>query len=283
MGAGLAEVAAFRLRALFAVALIAIVPGARAAAPVAFVTDVKGEAALEGAGRLAFLAEIAAGAKLTLAPGATATVVFAASGAEFALKGPGEFAVEATEVRSAKGAAPARRQVSDLASPAVVARVSQSATASLRMRGVAPSPPARPGPSYPVDASIATLQPILRWNGDPAADYRVSVVATDGREVWKGSARANAVRVGAKLAPGVRYTWSLAAAGRAPVESHFETLPAAAIARAEKSRAGSRSFSDRVLHAFLLQDLGAAQDSREAWAALARERPDLPELAVLAR
>jgi len=62
-------------------------------------------------------------------------------------------------------------------------------------------------------------------------------------------------------------------------EAKFETLPAEVVARAEKSRAAARSFSDRVLHAFLLQDIGAAHDAREAWIGLARERPDLPELA----
>ena len=66
-------------------------------------------------------------------------------------------------------------------------------------------------------------------------------------------------------------------------EARFETLPAQAMARAEKSRASARTFTDRVMHAFLLQDLGATQDAREAWAALSRERPDLPELAALAR
>ena len=38
-----------------------------------------------------------------------------------------------------------------------------------------------------------------------------------------------------------------------------------------------------VLHALLLHDIGAQQEARAAWAALARERPDLPELAALAR
>jgi hypothetical protein len=33
----------------------------------------------------------------------------------------------------------------------------------------------------------------------------------------------------------------------------------------------------------LLQDLGAGQEAREAWAALARERPEVPELAALSR
>ncbi len=283
MNAGSAAAAARPGRALLAVALLAAALIARAATPVAFVADVKGDATLEGANRLAFLAELAPGARLTLAAGAVATIVFAESGAEFAAKGPGEFVVEAAGLKAAKGPAPARRQMAATASPAVVARVSQSATASLRMRGVTPAPAVKPGPAYPVDASIATLQPVLRWNGDPAIEYRVSVIAADGREAWKGSARANSIRVAAKLAPAARYTWNISVGGRSSAEAYFETLPAAAIAKAEKSRSGARGFSDRVLHAFVLQDLGAAQDAREAWAALARERPDLPELAVLAR
>ena len=93
----------------------------------------------------------------------------------------------------------------------------------------------------------------------------------------------NTVPESLKLSPATRYTWTLMTPQGAVAEAKFETLPAEAVARAEKSRAAARSFSERVLHAFLLQDLGATQDAREAWAVLARERPDLPELAALAR
>jgi hypothetical protein len=54
-------------------------------------------------------------------------------------------------------------------------------------------------------------------------------------------------------------------------------------ARADKSRASAKTFSDRVMHAVLLQEIGALPEARDAWAALARERPDLPELAALSR
>jgi hypothetical protein len=37
------------------------------------------------------------------------------------------------------------------------------------------------------------------------------------------------------------------------------------------------------MHALLLHELGATQEARAMWATLARERPDLPELAALAR
>jgi len=76
----------------------------------------------------------------------------------------------------------------------------------------------------------------------------------------------------------------MARRARGPVaEAHFETLPQDAIRRAERSRAGTKTFGERVVHALLLQEVGADQEAREAWAGLARERPDLPELPALAR
>jgi len=77
-----------------------------------------------------------------------------------------------------------------------------------------------------------SLQPVMRWRGDPAAEA-ATVTLVD--------------------------------------------------AKAEKSRASAKTFSERVLHALLLQDIGASQEAREAWAALARERPDLTELSALSR
>jgi hypothetical protein len=66
-------------------------------------------------------------------------------------------------------------------------------------------------------------------------------------------------------------------------EAGFETLPAETMAKVGKSSARAKTFSERVLHALLLHDIGARQEARAAWAALARERPDLPELDALAR
>jgi hypothetical protein len=37
------------------------------------------------------------------------------------------------------------------------------------------------------------------------------------------------------------------------------------------------------MFALLLQEMGATQEAREAWAKLSQERADLPELSALAR
>jgi len=191
--------------ARLAATLVAAAALAASAQPVAFVADVQGNATIEGKGRLAFLAELPARTRLVLGSGARAAVTYAESGAEFTLAGPGDFVVGATEVKAERGAQPTRRSVQVMPDSGAIAKVSRTANASLRMRGL----PAEPAPA-----------------GPPTAEAR---------------------------------------------------------ARAEKSRVSAKTFSERVMHAVLLQEIGATQDAREAWAGLARERPDLPELAVLAK
>src|SRR5258708_14280213 len=258
---------------------LALCLGAQGAEPVAFVVDLKGNATIEGDGKVNFLAELAAGTKLLLGTGARVAVTYATSGTEFTIVGPGEFVVTTSEIRTEKGAAPTRRTVMALPDPGIVARVSRTATASVRMRSVSP---AAKGLEYPVNTKVATLQPALRWRGAAGATGNVVLVDSSGKEVWK-AASASPAHPPVRLAPGMHYTWSVATPAGPLGEASFETLQPDALAKADRSRASAKAFPDRVLHAFLLQDLGATQDAREAWAALAGERPDLPELGRLAQ
>ena len=111
----------------------------------------------------------------------------------------------------------------------------------------------------------------------------MSVVDAAGKEVWKADGAPESAPTGVKLTPATVYRWTVMTPKGVAGEATFETLPAPMLARVAKSRAAAKSFSTRVVHAFLLHDLGATQEAREAWAALARERPDLRELAALAR
>jgi hypothetical protein len=272
------------IRRALACLLLPVCLGANAA-NVAFVADIRGNATIEGDGKLNFLAELAPGTRLLLGSGAVAAITFAASGSEYTIAGPGEYLVTPAEVKMEKGTAPVKRAVMKLPDAGVITRVSQAATASVRMRGLTAPGPSSTVLEYPVDARVATLRPVLRWKGDMSTDgVSIRVQEVDGKEVWKAKMQPSmAPPASLRLSPGTRYTWTLMTPKGEVAEAKFETLPAEAIARAEKSLAGAKSFSQRVLHAFLLQDLGANQDAREAWAGLARERPDLPELAALAR
>ncbi|MGE5616457.1 MAG: hypothetical protein ACM3X5_06040, partial [Bacillota bacterium] len=158
--------------------------------------------------------------------------------------------------------------------------VSKLATASLRMRSVTPA--ARPMLEYPVDTRVTSLQPTLRWQGERLKEgYVVSVVDPSGKEVWKGTSQPASIKTGLKLAPGTRYSWTVATTKGPLGQAQFETLSSEAAARLPKARPAG--FAERVSYALLLEDVGARQEAREAWGALAKERPDMPELAALAR
>jgi len=270
------------VRALLGLAGLAWACAAWAADPVAFVTDVRGDVTLEGGGRPRFLAELVPGARLVLAPQAGAAVMYIVTGEEFTLKGAGEFVVEGKGVRAVKGAAPASRVPPQRASAAVLVEASRAATASLRMRSAGPAKDAA-GLLYPVDARVATLQPTLRWGGTAGGATTVVVTTTSGREVARGEVEGTTFRPSSRLEAGQAYVWEVSAGSRRLGNARFETLAAGAIQSADKARAQAKTFPDRVRLALVLQELGAAQDAREVWAQLAAERPDLPELANLAR
>jgi hypothetical protein len=82
-----------------------------------------------------------------------------------------------------------------------------------------------------------------------------------------------------KLKPDTAYYWRVSAGEGQLASGRFRTLPLDAIRTVEARRPGPRAdFSDRLLFALMLHELGAQQEAREAWAALAKERADLPEL-----
>ena len=269
------------LRHWVGVAALGLSLAALASGPVAFVADIHGNASIEGDGKVTFLAELKAGTRLMLGSGAKVSVTYASSGAEYTISGPGEYVVSPTEVKAEKGAAPTRRVLNGVPEAAVIARISQTATASLRMRSVQPR--AKAGLQYPVETRVSTLQPVLRFSGTPSDANEVRLLDAKGTELWKGPAQAGEARPAVKLSPAARYRWTVMTPQGVLGEAQFETLGSEALAKAARSRTGARSFSDRVVHAMLLHDLGATQEARDAWAALAKERPDLPELAALAR
>ena len=91
-------------------------------------------------------------------------------------------------------------------------------------------------------------------------------------------------RAPAKLKPDGEYLWTVSIGGNEIGTGRFRTLPMEAVQQVEKRKPSEKAdFSDRLLFAMMLQELGATQEAQEAWAKLAQERSDLPELAALAK
>jgi hypothetical protein len=279
-------------RRIFCLLLLAGLQGlcfpAGAAATVAFIADLKGDVKLDSESRPLLMCELAEGQKLSLMKDASAVVMFIRSGDEYPLKGPGEYQIGSAAISALNGSPPTRRVTGWRPDLTKVVEVSKSATASLRMRGAKPSaaklPEAEFRPIYPVDTSVATLQPTFRWVKELNAKNYTLVVGASGKEIYRTRLEATALKMPIRLSPGTQYDWTVSAGEKNFAAVKFSTLSEEDLKRVEalKSRAHA-TFSDRVLFALTLGGLGASQDAREVWQALAKERPDLPELASLAK
>jgi hypothetical protein len=254
---------------------------------VAFVTNLKGEVSIDGAARPALLAEIAKGQKIAVARDAVLCVMYAASGKEYVLKGPGEFVVKDNEVAAANGIMPPLvRNTEWRTSGKTLEHVARTSAASVRMRSIAISREPAPVMVFPSGGRIATLQPTLRWRADATPGSVEVAVYVPGEEKAMHAAIAadGSYRVPVALKPDTEYVWTIAASGQELGSGRFRTLAADALQKVDAYRPRERSeFSDRVLFAVMLQELGAQQEAREMWMRLSQERGDLPELASLAK
>jgi hypothetical protein len=253
---------------------------------IAFLSNVKGEVAIDGNPHATILAELARGQRITLGRDAFASVMYIVSGKEYALRGPAEFVVKETEVAGSSGIPPMVRNTEWRTSSKVVSQVAQSSAASVRMRSIAP-PKADTGPGllFPTQGNVSTLQPTFRWRSDGKARGELAVfVPGEEKPVHAASAAGSSYRLPVRLKPETEYVWTYTVAGNELGSGRFRTLPEAAVRDLERHRPGDAArFSDRVLFTLMLHELGAIQEAQESWKRLSQERGDLPELSALAR
>lgn len=276
------------LRTFLLIATLAAGTSALAAESVAFVTNVKGEVAVDGGSRPLLMSELGKGQKVSVGKDATLSVMFIQSGREYVLKGPGDFAVGDREMTVGSGVPPSSRETPWRASSDVLVKVAQTQSASIRMRSAAPVKTSAPGRlEFPVRGAVSTLQPVLRWaagEDKTPAEVAIAVVGTEDKPVVKARSTSGTLKLPSRLKPDTEYVWSVSVAGAELGKASFRTLPAASIDKAEKRRPGEKAeFSDRALYALLLQELGASQEAAEVWGRLSQERSDLPEIAALAK
>ena len=259
---------------------------ALAADGIAFISDLKGDVAIDGNARPVLLSELAKGQKVSVGRDSQASVMFTATGKEYVLRGPGEYLVKDTEI-AGNIMPPVSRSTEWRTSARVLTQVAQTSAASVRMRSIARPKPAAAPRSYPAEGSVATLQPVFRWEADdPKApvDFTLLVAGQPKPVHLAREVTGSTYRLPAKLRPETEYAWTAVTAGNEIAAGRFRTLSGEALARIEARRPSARAeFSDRLHFTLMLQEMGATQEARESWVRLSQERSDLPELSALAR
>jgi hypothetical protein len=271
---------------LSALAMLAFIAAPAFSQTVAFVTNLKGEVALDGIARPALLAEVAKGQKIVVARDSALSVMYAATGKEYVLRGPGEYIVKDTEIVAPNGMPPLVRNTEWRTSYKALEASAQTSAASVRMRSIAQAKAAPALMIFPTAGRVATLQPTLRWRADASHGAVEVAMYIPGEEkpVHSAIAADGSYRMPVALKADTDYVWTIAAAGQELGSGRFRTLGAEALRKIDMYRPAERSeFSDRLLFAVMLQDMGAQQEAREAWTRLSLERGDLPELASLAK
>jgi len=258
---------------------------------IAFITDVKGEAALD-AGKASLMAEIKKGARINCPRECAVGVMYLLSGKEYVLKGPGDFLVGDNEVTAKIGPPPTMRETKWKVSSQVVAQASQASSASIRMRSLGTAKPEVPLPAdrliYPRDTKVASLQPAFRWaSANAKGPFEFELKASGSAKVIH-KAKAGTMTLNLpgsiRLQPDAEYSWTVKSAGMDVGMTSFKTLPAHAIDLTQKRKPDDKAaFSDWLLYALTLKEVGADQDAGDVWAKLAKDRPDLPELAALSK
>ena len=255
-----------------------------AAEGIAFISDMKGDVAIDGNPRPMLLSELARGQKLTVGKDSQAHVMYISTGKEYVLRGPADYFVKDTEIAGSI-MPPVSRSTDWRANARVLSQVAQTSAASVRMRSIAaPKPPATVK-TFPAEGIIATLQPVFRWKEEAQpTEFTLLVVGHDKPVHVARSLPGATYKLPTKLRPETEYVWTAVAAGNEVGAGRFRTLSTDALTRIDKRRPSERAeFSDRLMFALLLQEMGATQEAREAWAKLSQERADLPELSALAR
>lgn len=258
-------------------------PGAAQAVPgVAFIVDLKGESRLSGK-RAQLMAELQPGQTLAVAAEGHLVIMFIKNGHEFSLAS-GDYVMQPDQIQVAKGGRGkvTRRTTAWRPDPGTLINVSRTATASLRMRSLG-NPPHDPdrlrliGP----DATVVTsVSPTLTWQVAPGTRAAVKLESA-GKVVQETSTEALSWKPAQRLEAGKTYRWTVSA-GREEKSAEFSVLDAAGQKQLALLPHGS-AFSDRLMRAVTLQTLGALGEAKALFGELAAERPDLPELASLAR
>jgi hypothetical protein len=173
-----------------------------------------------------------------------------------------------------------------------VAQIAQTSSASVRMRGVGNMRPEEKLPVerllYPLQTKVLNLQPVFRWaSANAKGPFEFELLASDGgKSLFKAKVAATTIKLpgNIKLLPDAEYNWTVGAAAAALGSGSFKTLPMQSLELAQKRKPENKAqFSDWLLYALTLHELGAVQDAQEIWGKLAADRPDLPELAALAK
>lgn len=277
------ECAAGRALAAAMVVLIACCAAARAAGPVAMVTDLTGAATSIGGTAeqpVAILNTLLEGDEIRVAGSGRLTLVYLGAGTEHVVAGPGRVRIGKAEPEMLSGAPASSRRLALARETGIVQGAgSNFSQAAIVMRGARK---ARRITVLGPRGAVLDARPQFRWEApEPDLRYHFTLEDESGKTILDEQVTGETFQVPAdlKLEPDLYYTWriatTLADGKRLQGVADVNVLPEQERRDIEaRMPAAGAPVSERVLYALLLEREGLNNDAHGVWAALLRERPD---------
>ena len=262
-----------------------------AAQPVAMVVDLTGRATWDRIEPVHITDAVMPERQLSLEPEARLVVVFLKTGTEQVFTGPAHIRFK-TDGTVEGGKAASTRQLQALQGklqlkPAALAQASvvmkeMVFESEFRTSGWPRLKPSGPGLHDP--------SPEFTWAPLPGAKFTFRITDNKQRPVMEttGTEARHKLPAPSPLLGGSTYQWHLLAecpdGSRRTGSGHFRLLDEAERAGLLAAKPGPEAgFADRLLYASLLDQLGIKDEAKALWRALARERPEDPNLRCLSR
>lgn len=256
---------------------------AGSAKPVAMVTDLQGKASFVAdrkAPPLLILSELNQGARVQLATGARATLVYLETGQEYEITGPAEVTLAAAQPLSIKGVAPRKRGLALTRSRQAIridpVQVTQGAIVMRRV----PNPGQKLKLLSLSDTTTLELWPLFQWQPpQPGLHYQFTLLDDTGKPLLNSNVGYSSLRLpsGVNLQPGVDYTWvvSVKEATGKSYSNAGDFILATVELRAQVERlrpAAVAPVSERVVFATWLEQKHLRDEARKYWKGIAADR-----------
>jgi len=262
-----------------------------AAQPVAMVVDLTGRATWDRLEPVHITDAVMPERLLTLEAEARLVVVFLKTGTEQVFTGPAHIRFKADgTVEGGKAASTRRLQALQgklQLKPAALAQASVVMKEMVFESEFRPAGWPRLKPSGP---GLQDPLPEFTWAPLSGAQFTFRITDDTQRPVLEttGTEARHKLAAPSPLRGGSTYQWHLLAecpdGSRRTESGHFRLLDEAERAALQTAKPGPEAgFGDRLLYASLLDQLGIKDEAKALWQALARERPEDPNLRRLAK
>lgn len=249
--------------------------------PVAMVTDVSGNAKVDGK-VVQLLAELPEDSVLELSSGEMLTLIYFSTGEEFSLNGR----LKAVVKKDALYVSGKRLQGESVLAATESVNLSPTGLSQAAIVMRAPTAPDNPLKlRYPFGSKILEQDPTLKWEmKEKGYHYRVEILAEDGRSLYVAETNNTELKLPEKirLPREELLTWEIEAkrgVQRLFAFADFQVASLDIANRVEQQRASlGEDFSRQLLFAKYLERMGLNHEAYIYWKKLSSLRPDDPVL-----